>query len=277
MESIDKNEIEAILSNRKRLTNSFNYYSEIINWIEGNQAYIKIINNCLFLLLKKDKFCKFYYFIENYSDLILANDFLLTYSKEHRISMEITTKEPKSLEIISSFAKELNFSYYSEFARLISGENNLKKEKEKEKEKSDFLLAKEEDIHALIETMHQEFDPIIDDIPSEKELMSLIRNKSIIIKYEQNKLIFIQIFEYKFSSLYSRMTWILKKFRKPKYTIDIYSEIDSYLESLNIGNKGLRAYYWVDITNRNFLIGQKLGSKPDGLRCVTFLYNKIGE
>ena len=70
---------------------------------------------------------------------------------------------------------------------------------------------------------------------------------------------------------------VLKKFRKPKYTIDIYSEIDSYLESLNIGNKGIRAYYWVDITNRNFLIGQKLGSKPDGLRCITFLYNKIGE
>ena len=25
-----------------------------------------------------------------------------------------------------------------------------------------------------------------------------------------------------------------------------------------------------DITNRNFLIGQKLGSKPDGLRCITY-------
>lgn len=270
-------EIKSILSNRKNLTNSFNYYNEIINWIESNQAYFQIINNCLFLLLKKDKFCKFYYFIEKYSDVILANDFLLTHSKEHKISMEITTKEPKSLEIISSFAKELNFSYYSEFARLISGENNLKKDKDKDKIKNDFLLAKEEDINILLETMYQEFDPIIDDIPSEKELMTLIKNKSIIIKYEQNKLIFIQIFEYKFSSLYSRMTWISKKFRKPKYTIDIYSEIDSYLESLNIGNKGIRAYYWVDITNRNFLIGQKLGSKPDGLRCITFLYNKIGE
>lgn len=266
-------EIKSILSNRKNLTNSFNYYNEIINLIDSNQAYFQIINNCLFLLLKKDKFCKFYYFIENYSDLILANDFLLTHSKEHKISMEITTKEPKLLEIISSFAKELNFSYYSEFARLISGENNLKKNKIK----SNFLLAREEDINILLETMYQEFDPIIDDIPSEKELMSLIKNKSIIIKHEQNKLIFIQIFEYKFNSLYSRMTWISKKFRKPKYTIDIYSEIDSYLESLNIKNKGIRAYYWVDITNRNFLIGQKLGSKPDGLRCMTFLYNKLGE
>lgn len=51
--------------------------------------------------------------------MILANDFLLTHSKEHKISMEITNKEPKSLEIISFFAKKLNFSYYSEFARLI--------------------------------------------------------------------------------------------------------------------------------------------------------------
>lgn len=112
------------------------------------------------------------------------------------------------------------------------------KDKDKDKIKNDFLLAKEEDINILLETMYQEFDPIIDDIPSEKELMTLIKNKSIIIKYEQNKLIFIQIFEYKFSSLYSRMTYF-KKFRKPKYTIDIYSEIDSYLESLNIGNKGI--------------------------------------
>ena len=271
------NEIKSILSNRKKLTNSFNYYNEIINWIETNQAYIKIINNCLFLLLKKDKFCKFYYFIENYSDMILANDFLLTYSKENKISMEITTKEPKLLETISSFAKELNFSYYSEFARLIYDENNLKKEKEKEKRKNDFLLAKQEDINILLETMYREFDPIIDDIPSEQELISLINSKSIIIKYMQGKLIFIQIFEYKFSSLYSRMTWISKEFRKPKYTIDIYSEIDSYLEYLDIKNKNIRPYYWVDVTNKNFLIGQKLGSKTDGLRCVTFLYNKIGE
>mgnify|MGYP000423305711 FL=1 len=72
-------------------------------------------------------------------------------------------------------------------------------------------------------------------------------------------------------------SYYTEKYKDEKYTIDIYSEIDSYLESLNIGNKGIRAYYWVDITNRNFLIGQKLGSKPDGLRCVTFLYNKIGE
>lgn len=46
-------EIKSILSNRKNLTNSFNYYNEIINWIESNQVYFQIINNCLFLLFEK--------------------------------------------------------------------------------------------------------------------------------------------------------------------------------------------------------------------------------
>lgn len=272
---IDINEIKRIIINRNKLTNCFQYYNEILSWIENDQAYFRKVNNCLFLLLRTNKFCKFYYFIEEYSNIILANDFLTTYAKNHPISMEFTTKDNKDLVDISTFADKLNFTYYSEFARLVSGENNLKKEKEKEKEKEYFLLAENKDINSLLETMHQEFDSIIDNIPSEEELIYLIEKKSIIIKYYENKLIFIQIFEYKLGSLYSRMTWILKKFRKPKYTIDMYSEIDSYLEYLKIENKNIRAYYWVDVTNKNFLIGQKLGSKPDGLRCITFLYNRL--
>ncbi|MDN5064720.1 hypothetical protein [Aliarcobacter butzleri] len=273
MSEFNINEIKEIITNRKKLTNSFNYYNEVLNWIKNEEAYVVKINNCVFLLLKKNKFCKFYYFIDEYSNMMLANDFLMTYSKNYLISMEITTKDTKNLEIINSFAKELNFDYYSEFARLISGQNNLK-DKDKDKDKDNFLLAEKKDIKNLLETMNKEFDPIIDDIPSEEELISLIDNKSIIIKYIEEELIFIQIFEYKFGSLYSRMTWIMKKFRKPKYTIDIYNEIDSYLDYLDINNKNIRAYYWVDVTNKNFLIGQKLGSKPDGLRCITFLYNK---
>lgn len=275
MSEFNINEIKEIITNRKKLTNSFNYYNEVLNWIKNEEAYVVKINNCVFLLLKKNKFCKFYYFIDEYSNVMLANDFLMTYSKNYSISMEITTKDTKNLEIINSFAKELNFDYYSEFARLISGQNNLKKDdKDNKDNKDNFLLAEKKDIKNLLETMNKEFDPIIDDIPSEEELISLIDNKSIIIKYIEEELIFIQIFEYKFGSLYSRMTWIMKNFRKPKYTIDIYNEIDSYLDYLDINNKNIRAYYWVDVTNKNFLIGQKLGSKPDGLRCITFLYNK---
>lgn len=265
-------EIKKIITNRKNLTNCFQYYDEILKWIENNQAHVHKVDNCVFLFLKLTNFYKFYYFIENYTDILFANDFLVFYSKKYKISMEFTTKSDKDLTIINNLVDQINFTYYSEFARLISGKNNLKKEKEKENKS--FQLAENKDINNLLKTMNKEFDPIIDDIPSEEELISLINSKSIILKYHENKLIFIQIFEYKSGALYSRMTWILKKFRKPKYTIDIYSEIDSYLEYLNIENQDLRAYYWVDITNRNFLIGQKLGSKPDGLRCVTYLYNK---
>ena len=270
----DIDEIKKIIINRKNLSNCFRYYNDILEWIEKDQAYVHKVNNCVFLFLKSNKFYKFYYFIEKYSDIKLANEFLIVYAEKHQISMEFTTKSDKDLVKVNSLADEINFTYYSEFARLISGENNLKKEKEKEKEKKYFQLAENKDISNLLETMHEEFDSIIDNIPSEEELISLIKNKSIILKYYENKLIFIQIFEYKVGALYSRMTWILKKFRKPKYTIDMYSEIDSYLEYLDIRNQNIRAYYWVDITNRNFLIGQKLGSKPDGLRCITYLYNK---
>ena len=49
--------------------------------------------------------------------------------------------------------------------------------------------------------------------------------------------------------------------------------MDKYLEDLNITNPNIRSYYWVDITNKNYLIGKKLGAKEDGLSCTTFLFN----
>ncbi|MFW0696962.1 hypothetical protein ACN09X_11335, partial [Aliarcobacter butzleri] len=82
----------------------------------------------------------------------------------------------------------------------------------------------------------KEFDILKDDIPTEEELLKLISNKSIVIKTLDNQIVLIQIYEYLKGALYSRMTWIKKEYRKPKYTIDIHKSIDSYLQDLNIEN-----------------------------------------
>ncbi len=266
---MDSEKIKSLVSNRKLITNCFAFCKDILKWKEESRAYFYEIEGNLFIFLKANGFYKFYYFVNAYVDISFAKSVLDKHFKEKNISLEFTTKHRKNLDVVSNALQNVGFVFYSEFARLVSGQSNISIEDEK----ISFQLAQEKDINALIETMHREFDPIIDDIPTKEELKLLIKSESIILRYKENKLIFIQIFQRKKGVLYSRMTWIEKKYRKPRYSVAIYNEIDAYLEYLNISNEShIRAYYWVDVSNKNFKIGQKLGSKPDGLTCTTFVY-----
>ncbi len=122
--------------------------------------------------------------------------------------------------------------------------------------------------------MHKEFDKIKDDIPTEDELLELIDKKSILIRKIENQIVYIQIYEYSYGILYSRMTWIKKEYRKPKYTIEFYNAHSAYIEQLNIQNKQIRCYFWVDTSIKNYKIALKLGATLDGLTSNIFVYKK---
>lgn len=264
--------IKHIIFNRKHKTNCFIFPTEILKLKEKNILTIYLIKNNVFIFYKANGFYKFYYFVEEYRDIQLAKELLDTYSISNIISLEFTTKHNKNIDKISQAITLLDFNFYRKFVRLLSGTNNLKINTSVENEVQ-YELANLSDICNLVKIMHQEFDPIIDDIPTEKELEILINNKSVMIKRYENKIIMIQIFEYKTGYLYSRMTWIEKKFRKPRYTVEIYNGIDTYIKELNITSpEKIRAYYWLDEKSKNFLIGKKLGSIEDGLSCTSFIY-----
>lgn len=273
---INKNieEIKKIISSRRNITNCFAFYNEILDWIENDKADIYLRNDCVFLFYKIHDFYKFYYYVSDFKEIVLSKDLLNEYRKKGTLSLEFTTKNEKNRNKVSYSILPIGFSFYKEYARVISGNSAFKKVEGKDVEEVPYELASLNDKKELLEIMHKEFDIITDYLPSEAELTELINNKSIVIKQLDKQIIFIQIYEYNKGTLYSRMTWIDKKYRKPKYTIDFYRCLDTYLKDLNIQNwRKVRSYGWIDKGNKNYKINLKFGAQPDGVTCTIFLYN----
>lgn len=264
-------EIKKIITSREMKTNCFSFYNEIIDWIENNKADVYLIENNVFLFLKTHGFYKFYYYVNTFDDIALCKNLLVIYKNKSNLSLEFTTKNSVNINEISSILTNIGFNFYKEYARVISGLSPFNAE-----ESIEYELASLKDKNELLEIMHREFDVISDYLPTEEEIINLIDNNSIIIKTIDNKIVFIQIYEYLKGSLYSRMTWIDKKYRKPKYTIDFYKSLDRYLQELCVKDwNKIRSYGWIDKNNRNFKINLKFGARVDGVSCTVFLYDEI--
>lgn len=257
-----------IISSRRKKTNCFSFYNEILNWIEEDKVDIHLINNNLFLFLKNQGFYKLYYYVDDFNQISLCKDLLEKYQLKSDISLEFTTKNDINKEEVTKIVEETGFEFYKEYARVISAPATFKPTTAK----TDFL-ASIEDKEELLEIMYKEFDVITDYLPTEKELIDLIKKKSIIIQKINNQIVFIQIYEYQKGTLYSRMTWIAKEYRKPKFTIGFYEYMYVYLEQLKIEDwSKIRTFGWIDKANKNFKINLKFGAKTDGTTCTIFLY-----
>lgn len=264
--------IKSIINSRIKKTNCFSFFNEICDWIEKNKADFYLVDNSIFVFFKANGFYKFYYWVDNFEDIKLAKTLLDQYRNKSEISLEFTTKNNRFLVEIKEQIYSIGFEFYAEFARLLYGTNKLQ---DKENKYFDmFKIAKVEDKNELLEIMHKEFDKIKDDIPTEDELLELINKKSILIRKIENQIVYIQIYEYSHGVLYSRMTWIKKEYRKPKYTIEFYNGNYAYIEHLNIQNKQIRYYFWVDTSIKNYKITLKLGATLDGLTSNIFVYKK---
>lgn len=265
--------IKDIILSRSRKTNCFSFFNEISNWIENEEADFHLINNCVFVFYKANGFYKFYYYVNNLEDIKLSKTLLDKYSLTHKVILEFTTKNDKGIEEITDTLININFEVYSDLVRLIQGKIVFTEEIKEDIVRSCYTVATLSDKNELLEIMHHEFDILKDNIPTQEELIKLILNKSIIIQKLENKIVLIQIYEYLKGTLYSRMTWIKKEYRKPKYTIDFHKAIDSYLQDLNIDtSKNFKPYGWIDKSNRNLKINLKMGAILDGISCRIFLY-----
>lgn len=263
-------EIKNIITSRKKKTNCFSFYNEIVNWIENDKADVYLIEDNVFIFLKTHGFYKLYYYVNNFNEIALCKELLEGYREKGSVSLEFTTKNGMNIDEITSHLTNIGFKFYKEYARVISAFSPFKSEDDS----ISYDIASRNNKDELLEIMHKEFDVITDDLPTEEELIRLIESKSILIKIFDEKIVFIQIYEYLKGALYSRMTWIDKKYRKPKYTIDFYKSLDKYLKALNIENlEKVRSYGWIDKNNKNFKINLKFGAKLDGVTCTIFLYN----
>lgn len=264
--------IKNIISSRTKKTNCFSFYNKICDWIEKDMAYFYLVDSCLFILYKANGFYKFYYYVDDFESIKLAKNLLDEYREESEISLEFTTKHNKFLQDIKEQIYSIGFEFYAEYVRLISSKEN----KLNQNEQSNFELATSIDKKELLDIMHREFDKIKDDIPTDKELQELIDKESILIKKVENEIVYIQIYEYFNGVLYGKMRWIKKEFRKPKYTVEFFSGDASYIKKLNIKNKNIREYFWVDTSIKQYKLSLKLGAIPDGISSNIFVYkNKL--
>ena len=270
MRAEDKEAAKAIIASRKRKTNCFSFHNEIVSWLDDGKADAFIIDDNVFLFLRVQSFYKFYYFVSELAQIAGAEKLLDEYRRHHEVTLEFTTKKNRNLDSVKDTVFPLGFSHYAEYARIISGPSAYESGVEQQGE---YELASLDDTGQLLEIMYREFDVLTDYLPTEEELNKLINDKAVIVSHVDGRIIFIQIYEYTQGALYSRMTWIEKKYRKPKYTIDLYRGLDEYLKQLCISeNKNLRSYGWINTANRNYKINLKFGAIPDGLTCNIFLY-----
>lgn len=267
--------IKEIIKSRKNKTNCFTFYNEIEDWLDNDKADAYLIDGCVFIFLKANGFYKFYYYVKELDDIKLSIDLLDNYKKNANIVLEFMARNGKNLDMVAKTIESIDFIFYAEYARVISGANAYKSDRNNEEE--NYCIAQLSNIEELMMIMYREFDIISDYLPSKEEIKQLIATKCIIIKKLDNKIAFIQIYEYKRGVLYSRMTWVEKKYRKPKYTIEFYKGLDAYLQDLNIKNNNLRSYGWINKKNKNYKINLKFGAKPDGTTSTIFIYKNKSE
>lgn len=274
MDNPNIRKIKNIISSRNNKTNCFSFFDEICDWLEKGKADSYLIDNCVFLFLKANNFYKFYYYVDNLENIKLSKKLLEEYRKKSEISLEFTTKHNKFLDDVKKVIFPLGFEFYAEFARLLSGTNKLEDKENKYQYHDLFQIATLKNAKELLEIMDKEFDKIKDNIPTLDELLLLLNKKAILIREVENEIIYIQIYEYTQGVLYSRMTWIKKEFRKPKYTVEFFNGNTLYIKQLNIENRNIRSYFWVDTSIKNYKISLKLGATLDGLSSNIFVYRK---
>ena len=260
--------IKEIVLSREKRTNSFKFYDEIFRWIDEGKADFYLTDGNVFVFYKADGFYKFYYYVDKLADIKLAKNLLDSYAKSGKISLEFTTKNNLFLDELGSAAQAVGFEFYAEYARVNSGINKLSTDDPIE----GYRAATHGDADELYHIMNREFDKLKDDIPDKDELASLIDSNSVLIKKVDGEIIYIQIFEYSINRLYSRMTWIDKKYRKPKYTIEYFNANNKFIKELGVRDENKRSYCWVDTSNKNFKIILKTDGKLDGLTNNIFIY-----
>lgn len=117
------------------------------------------------------------------------------------------------------------------------------------------------------------FDKLKDNIVDVTELKQLVDKGGVFIKKVDGKIIFIQIYEFSKNTVYSRMTWVDKMFRKPKYYVDLSYVIYRFLKDRFTDLDCLREYFWINKAIKNYKIALKRGVELDGLSDYIFVYD----
>lgn len=267
-------DIKNVIQNRKKLSNCFAFFNEICKWHEDGVADFYLVDDLVFVFKRANGFFKFYYYINELSDIKMAKPLLDRYINTSKVSLEITNKDNDFLQKYSGALADLGFDCYAHFVRMTNGEGQHRVFDPNKSYIADFSIATQEDVDELLDIMHENFDPIKDDILQKDELSKIISNGGVLVRKVDKKIIFLQIYEHTKMTLYSRMTWVKKEFRKPKYSAELYGATDEFARKLMGESLNFRSYFWVDKNIKNYKIALAMGGILDGLNSYIFVYKE---
>lgn len=133
---------------------------------------------------------------------------------------------------------------------------------------SDINLAVEEDLSEISEIFVTYFDPVLERIPQDRELRTLINSRSIALKRNPNgEIIGMIVYEKTGKSIHLRYWWTHPGYRNK----GIGSELMSHF--FTIGNDTVRQYLWVFEDNGNALKRYRhYGFEFDGIQDSMYLF-----
>lgn len=223
---------------KKFITNFFLNENNVLLLIDEKLLKYIEIGETIFLIKENKNFNSLFYITSSENDL--KNDLknLILDNPNVVFVVDIILKDKNS--IIKNIFKELNFNEYNSLVRM----SRLKEYKYNLLDKN-VIKANNTHLNEIKLLLDQNFDPLAEQIPTEKELSVFINEEKVLIYKFKNQIIGFIIYNFNSFSLHLKYWFVDSKFRNQKIGSKLF---DRFLFE---GKNTKKQFCWVIESNDN--------------------------
>ncbi len=225
---------------KKLITNFFSSSEKVEIWISKDQFFTIKIGEVFFFFKKNLEFYTLFFIAPSNDELDRSLTELLVNLQDEVLMLDIVQREESS-DVLNIFYSKC-FNRYTSLVRM----NRLNHQVDLLSISTDGI--KEASRHHLIplnDMLHSFFDEKAEQLPDEKELVSWIENKNVLIYEEDNQIGGFLIYEIVGSTLYLRYWFVHPNFRDKKIGSKLFNEFEIKGKDAN------RHLFWVIRSNDN--------------------------
>lgn len=207
-------------------------------WIEGNTFCYTKVDDCYLFLHNNDGFYNLFYLA---TDMNVAIDAIRLMQADKDLVVDVVVKGDKKNEV--EMLAQAGFVPYNSLFRMshigLLAEDNWNSHE-------DVIFANDTDANDIYNSLHSDFDPICEQLPSLQEVRDYIQKKMLLVTKDGNQLCGYLLFE-----LMGKTSWYLRYW----YTSPLYRNqgIGARLlkAALAVGKTTKRQQLWVLCDNDN--------------------------
>ena len=247
------------------VTNFFPTECRVSEWCESGSFFMHDTDVCKFFLRKQKDFSSLFYMVGDDSCLLAAVEEIMGIVDAKQVVVDIVGPEVVRQKARNAFVAA-GFSQISELVRMSrkTPRNNLKIE-------SNVSVADHLDIPVLMQAFANHFNPLIEQLPSKRELEYWIDRKEVLVARDEDGVAhsFI-IFDLAPASLYLRYWFVSPDYRNQ----GLGSRLANCMFAKATFTK--RQYLWVITDNDNAIKRyEHYGFSRESIKNDTMLYSKI--